>query len=74
MFDKFNEIMESETSNLVELAAIAGLPKTAFRGADLTGIDLRNTDLSEWDLTGANLSGAIIDDTTILPGLFPIYL
>ena len=68
MFEKVMNILDSESSNVVDLARIVAHNDYVdfYRGVDFSGVSLINADLSEFDLTGANFSGAIMDGTTLL--------
>lgn len=68
MFERINQIVQAETSDLRELAKAAGANyKTFWRGADFEGVDLRGQDLRDFDLGDASLKGAITDASTRLP-------
>jgi formylglycine-generating enzyme required for sulfatase activity len=56
---KFREILHSPSTDILELARIAGLtPGEAFRYADLRGVSFGTADLDGYDFTGADLRGA----------------
>lgn len=57
--DLFQQVVEAETEDFLELVKIAGLnPAEDFAGANLSGANLSNADLSNADLSGANLYNA----------------
>ncbi len=63
--ERIEKILLSSSSDLRELAAIAGFDPTKFyTHQDLTGCDLRGQDLRGMDLTGTNIENAVIDEST----------
>ena len=59
---KVVEILRTDTSDLKELARIAGADyKTFYRGANFRSADLSGQDLHEFDLRGANLASATLN-------------
>jgi uncharacterized protein YjbI with pentapeptide repeats len=55
--DVFQQVVEADTRNFLELAQMAGLDiKKDLAGANLSGFDLRNADLRGADLKDADLS------------------
>ena len=63
--DKVIEILNSDSTDLRELAEMAGgNPKTFYRGVDLSGVDLRGQDLSGMEFTNLNLNTLLYDERT----------
>ena len=63
--DGVSKILSSSSSNLIELAELAGAnPRTVYRFADLSKCDLRGQDLRGIDFTGSIIEGAVIDEST----------
>jgi hypothetical protein len=63
--ERIEKILSSKSSDLRELAIIAGFdPIHFYANQDLSGCDLRGQDLRGINLVGTNLENAIIDDAT----------
>jgi hydroxysqualene synthase len=70
--DKVVTLLQSDTSDLRELARIAGGdPRTFYRGANMNGSDLCGQDLRGMEFTNLDLSQIKLDDRTTLD---PIYI
>src|SRR5277367_430123 len=66
--DKVVEILEAETSDLRELARIAGYnPATFYRGTVMDGVDIRGQDLTGMEFTHFDLSKVLYNKDTRLP-------
>jgi len=64
--EKLRQILSAETTDLLELAKIAGLnPSKDFIGADLSNVNLEGADLQEFNLTYANLSHANLNHANL---------
>lgn len=69
--DGVQTILQSESSNLRDLASLSGRdPFTFYRGADLTGLDLSGQDLTGLNFERANLRSSNLDHVTYDMGAF----
>lgn len=56
-------VLRAETSDLRELALIAGAdPTTFYRDANFRNCDLRGENLAGFDLTHAKMDGTLLDE------------
>jgi putative membrane protein len=64
--DVFQQVIEADTRNFLELAQLAGLDiKKDLAGANLSRFDLRNADLRNADLRNADLRGTDLRDADL---------
>src|SRR5262245_48793315 len=63
--DKVLLLLQAETSDLRELARLAGGdPRTFYRGANLDGVDFSGQDVSGMEFNGFSTSSTVADEAT----------